>query len=108
MLTTLRDNVQRLVNQAEKADGTSAAQYFRLLDQRRNWIRDEIDAEGLLSETPKAPLGIPENPYDLSSLSIEPIDARRRTYDQIVVMIDQTMATLWERMLTIDEADPTV
>jgi hypothetical protein len=104
IVVTLRDNVQRLVSQAEHADRSSAATFLRLLDQRRDWIRGELSVEGMLKEPPKAPLGIPENIYDLATLSIELIDDRRKVYGRMLDQIDRTMANLWERMLTSEEA----
>jgi hypothetical protein len=104
MIVSLRDNVQRLISQAESADRHSVPTYLRLLDQRRDWVKGELDVEGMLSEPPKAPLGIPENIYDLATLSLEPIDERRRSYQRMLELIDRTMANLWERMLSVDEA----
>ena len=100
MIVHLRDNVERLVRQAEKAEKAEIANYMRLLQQRRNWIQGEIEVEGMLSEAPKAPLGIPENIYDLATLTIEPTDERRRQYDRMIELIDRTMAHLWDRMMT--------
>jgi hypothetical protein len=103
MIVRLRDNVQRLISQAEKADRHSVPTFLRLLDQRRDWVKGELDVEGMLSEPPKAPLGISENSYDLAALSLEPIDDRRHSYQRMLELIDCTMASLWERMLTADE-----
>jgi hypothetical protein len=104
MLVSLKDNVQRLVLQAQRADRGSAATFLRLLDQRRDWIKGELDVEGMLSELPKAPLGISENIYDLATLNIAPVDERRRAYEHMVELIDRTMSELWECMLSVEEA----
>lgn len=104
-LVSLRDNVQRLVRQAERADRQNVPTFLRLLDQRRDWIKGELDVEGLLNESPKAPLGIPDNFYDLSTLTIEPIDERRKSYERMIEVLDRTMGELWERMLSSDETE---
>lgn len=104
MLTHLKDNVQRLVYQAERADRRSAPTFLRLLDQRREWIKGEMDVECMLSDLPNAPLGIPENLYDLATLSLEPIDERRRSYERMLELIDRAMGRLWQQMLEGDEA----
>jgi hypothetical protein len=104
MIVSLRENVQRLVAQAESADRGAFSTYLRLLDQRRDWVKGELSVEGMLSDVPKAPLGIPENIYDLATLSCEPVDERRRAYQRMLDLIDRTMAGLWERMLACDEA----
>ncbi|MFI5386156.1 MAG: hypothetical protein ACHQ50_08555 [Fimbriimonadales bacterium] len=104
MIVSLKDNVQRLVHQAEHSDRHNVPTFLRLLDQRRDWIKGELDVEGMLNEPPKAPLGIPDNGYDLATLSIEPIDDNRRTYERMLEEIDGAMAQLWERMLDSEEA----
>ncbi|HVT11506.1 MAG TPA: hypothetical protein VHE55_04505 [Fimbriimonadaceae bacterium] len=103
MIVKLRDNVQRLVSQAKAADRESIALFMRLLDQRREWIKGELDVEGMLGESPKAPLGIQENPYDLATLTIDPIDDRHKSYERILESIDVTMSELWDRMLISDD-----
>jgi hypothetical protein len=103
MLVTLKDNVNRLVNQASRADSAAAPVFLRLLDQRRDWIKGELDMEGMLNEAPKAPLGIPENLYDLATLNIDVVDERRCTYERLMELIDRTMSVLWERMLSVEE-----
>jgi len=104
MIVRLGDNVQRLVSQAKHSDTSSAPVYLRLLDQRRDWIRGELDAEAMLTSPPKAPLGIPENPYDLSTLTTDPIDDRHRAYARMLELIDGTMSDLWEKMLASEDA----
>lgn len=104
MIVSLKDNVQRLLQQAEHSDRSSISTYLRLLDQRRDWIKGELTVEHLLTDPPKAPLGISENFYDLSTLSTESPDDRAKTYDRLIDQIDRTMAGLWERMLTSEEA----
>lgn len=103
MLVHLRDNLTRLVRQAELSGPGGASMFLRLLDQRREWIKGELDVEGMLKEAPKAPLGIPENVYDLATLTAEPLDERTRAYRQMIELIDRTMAELWDRMLTSDD-----
>ena len=104
MIVTLRDNISRLVGQAKRADTSAASTFLRLLDQRRDWIKGELDVEGMLNEPPSAPLGIADNRYDLRTLSIEPVDDRRKVYEGMISMIDVTMADLWERMLSSEES----
>jgi hypothetical protein len=104
MLVHLKDNVQRLVTQAEHADRANAPTFLRLLEQRRDWIKGEMSVEAMLKEPPRAPLGIQDNIYDLASLTIDPIDDHRRAYERMIETIDHTMSSLWERMLTTDEA----
>lgn len=103
MIVSLRDNVHRLISQAEKSEPQSSGLFLRLLDQRREWIKGEMDVEGMLTEPPKAPLGIPENVYDLATLTTEPPDERTRNYQQMLDLIDRTMAALWDRMLMSDD-----
>lgn len=103
-IVSLHDNVSRLVAQAERSSTSEWPLFMRLLDQRRTWIRRELDMEGLLSEDPKAPLGIPDNAYDLTALSIEPVDDRRKTYERMVELIDRTIGSLWDRMMFSPEA----
>lgn len=103
MLTHLRDNVQRLVSQAEHSPKQSVSTFLRLLDQRRQWVKNELSVEDMLGAAPEPPLGIPDNPYDLSTLAIEPPDQRRRAYETMLGLIDRTMAELWERMLGTEE-----
>ncbi len=105
MIVHMRDNIQRIVQQAQHADRRSAPQYLKLLDQRKSWIKGELDVEGLLSEPSKAPLGISENVYDLATLSIEPIDERRKQYERMIELLERAMGDLWNRMLSSD--DPT-
>lgn len=104
MIVSLKDNIQRLVRQAQAADKRSASLFLRLLDQRREWIMGELDVEGMLNEPPNAPLGIADNRYDLAALTLEPIDDRRKSYEHMLESIDSTMSELWERMLISDEA----
>jgi hypothetical protein len=104
MLVTLKDNVKRLISQARLSDRANAPTFMRLLDQRRDWLRGELDVEGMMTEPPKAPLGIPENFYDLSTLTTEPIDDRRRDYEGMIDQIDRTMSELWEQMLGGEES----
>lgn len=104
MIVSLRDNVQRLLRQAKDADKGSVALFLKLLDQRREWIRGELDVEGMLNEPPQAPLGIADNRYDLAALTLEPIDDRRKSYERMLESIDSTMSELWDRMLISDEA----
>ena len=103
MIVHLRDNVQRLVRQAESSDRQSSGVFLRLLDQRRDWIKGELDVEGMLREAPTAPLGIPENMYDLAALTVEPVDERTRHYRQLLDLIDRAMGSLWDRMLSCDD-----
>jgi len=104
MIVHLRDNVQRLVSQARHSDRSSAPVFLRLLDQRRDWIKGELDVEALLTAPPKAPLGIPETGYDLATLTTDPIDDRCKTYARMIEMIDSTMSDLWEKMLGSEES----
>ena len=104
MIVSIRDNVQRLITQAHSADKRSLPIFMRLLDQRRDWIKGELDVEGMLTEPPRAPLGIPENAYDLASLRMDPIDDNRKTYQSMLESIDGVMSELWEKMLISDEA----
>ncbi len=104
MIVTLKDNVQRLVRQAQRSDSHSVPVYLRLLDQRRDWIKGELDVEGMLNDPPKAPLGISDGHYDLAALTIDPVDDRHKAYERLIEMIDSTMSDLWERMLSAEEA----
>lgn len=104
MLVHLQDNVQRLVFEARNSPRAEISKFMRLLDQRRDWIKNELDVIGMLSAAPKAPLGIPENIYDLANLSRDPSADERRPYERMLEVIDRTMALLWERMTTAEES----
>ncbi len=103
MLVHLKDNVDRLIRQAEEADRASAPTYLKLLDRRRDWVRNEMGIETMLGESPQAPLGISENPYDLTALPSDPVDSRRKQYERMIDTIDRTMSRIWERMMALDE-----
>lgn len=108
MLAYLRDNVVRLVAEADRATPSRANLYLRLLEQRREWVQREIEAETLLNASPAAPLGIPENPYDLAALPAEPRNVRERAYEDLLFQIEQAMARSWARLVGPEEPDAQV
>lgn len=99
MIVTLRDNVCRLVRQADTASPGELHQFMRLLEQRRGWIKGELDVHGMMTERPAAPLGIQDNPYDLSTLNVYSADEHRLGYQRLLEMIDSAMGRLWERVM---------
>jgi hypothetical protein len=101
MLVFIRDSVDRLVRQAKTLDPESIAIFLALLDQRRNWIVGEMQAEQLLDGPVRAPLGIEEDPYDLGALRREFQDDRKRAFEHMVELIDATKATLESQLVDL-------
>jgi hypothetical protein len=89
-LVVLKDNVDRLLRQSRQAPGEAADLFLDLLDQRRKWIQTEMDAEKMLQAPPGAPLDIPEDPYDLSSLVDEFGNPRLKAYRGLLDQIETT------------------
>lgn len=107
-LAYLRDNVARLIAEADRATPSRANLYLRLLEQRRDWVQREMEIECLLAGPPGPPLGIAENPYDLAALPTEPRDARERAYEDLLSQIEGAMARSWSRIVGPDDADAQV
>lgn len=108
MLVYLRDNVARLIGESDRATPGRANLYLRLLQQRHDWVRREMEVEGMLNAPPEAPLGISENAYDLATLPTEPRDARERAYEDLLRQIELAMARSWSRIVGPDDADAQV
>jgi hypothetical protein len=76
-----------------------------LLNRRRNWVEREMGIERMLLSPPAAPLGIPENTYDLASLSEVGGGEELRIYHQMLNDIEAAMEDLWRRWVAAAEAE---
>jgi hypothetical protein len=90
MLVHIQDSVDRLVRAAKGLEPDGVMLYLALLEQRRAWILGEMQAERLLELPTNPPLGIENDPYDLSALNWEFSNQRLQTYQRMLDLIDQT------------------
>jgi len=97
MFIYLRDNVKLLLSQLADVSSTQVETYIGLIDQRRNWIREEMDIERMMEESPSPPLGIETDPYDLGELANVQRNFRREKFEDLLRTLDQAQMKLEQR-----------
>jgi len=97
MFIYLRDNVKLLLSQLVDVSAEQVETYIGLIDQRRNWIREEMDIERMMEETPSPPLGIETDPYDLGELANVQRNFRRDKFEDLLRTLDQAQMKLEQR-----------
>jgi hypothetical protein len=97
MFIYLRDNVKLLLSQLADVSSAQVETYIGLIDQRRNWIREEMDIERMMEESPSPPLGIETDPYDLGELANVQRNFRREKFEDLLRTLDQAQMKLEQR-----------
>ena len=97
MFIYLRDNVKLLLSQLVDVSAEQVETYIGLIDQRRNWIREEMNIERMMEETPSPPLGIETDPYDLGELANVQRNFRRDKFEDLLRTLDQAQMKLEQR-----------
>lgn len=97
MYVYLRDNIKMLLASLVDVTQEQVRRYIDLLDQRRQWIVEEIQIEQMLDEAPAPPLGIESDPYDLGELASVQKNFRRDKFEDLLRMLDQAQMRLEQR-----------
>lgn len=102
MLVYLRDNVRSLLSKVADITTDQVRMYTELIAARRKWVEEEMVIEQMLESAPSAPLGIDEDPYDLSTVVKVQRNFRREKFEELLNILDNARAKLedrfWEQM----------
>jgi hypothetical protein len=97
MFVYLRDNIKLLLATLVDVTSDQVRTYIDLVDLRRRWVKEEMDIERMMEETPSPPLGIESDPYDLGELAQVQRSFRREKFEDLLRMLDQAEMRLEER-----------
>lgn len=97
MFIYLRDNVKLLLSSLADVAADQIETYMALIDQRRNWIREEMKIERMMEEAPSPPLGIESDPYDLGELAHVQRSFRREKFEDLLGALDEAQMRLEQR-----------
>lgn len=97
MFVYLRDNIKMLLATLVDVTADQVRAYLDLVDQRRRWIKEELDIERMMETNPAPPLGIESDPYDLGDLALVQRNFRREKFEDLLRMLDQAEMRLEER-----------
>lgn len=97
MFVYLRDNIKLLVASLADVTVEQVAAYVELLDQRRRWIKEEMEVERMMDEIPSPPLGIESDPYDLGELANVQRNFRREKFEELLRVLDQAQMRMEQR-----------
>ncbi|MBC8065925.1 MAG: hypothetical protein H7Y17_13915 [Chlorobia bacterium] len=97
MFVYLRDNIKMLMTSLTDVTVEQVRTFVGLLDQRRKWVKEEMDIERIMEESPAPPLGIESDPYDLGELAQVQRNFRREKFEDLLRMLDQAQMRLEQR-----------
>jgi hypothetical protein len=97
MFLYLRDNIKLLIASLADVTVEQVATYIELLDQRRRWIKEEMEVERMMEEIPGPPLGIESDPYDLGELANVQRNFRREKFEELLRVLDQAQMSMEQR-----------
>lgn len=83
-LIFLKDRIDRLSREVHNLDSSRAGHWLLVVEAWRKAVYEEAQTESLFLRPDPAPLGIPEDPYDLRALCWEFEDPRLREYKRLL------------------------